>query len=42
METKTYGVESIEYKNAWLNKMRGVALSEIEERAFTGAGAVVP
>lgn len=42
METKTYGIETIEYKNVWLNKMRGAPLSEIEERAFTGAGAVVP
>jgi HK97 family phage major capsid protein len=31
-----------EYRNAWLNKMRGVKLNEEEQRAFTGSAAIVP
>ena len=44
-ETKmelTYKPDSMEYRNVWLNKMRGVALNETEERAFSDANAVVP
>jgi HK97 family phage major capsid protein len=31
-----------EYRSAWLNKMRGVKLTEEEQRAFTGSAAIVP
>ena len=40
MEVMTY--ESPEYRTAWLNKMRGAPLTEVEERAFTGSAYVVP
>lgn len=34
--------DSPEYRTAWLNKMRGVPLTDVEERAFTGSAYVVP
>lgn len=39
---KVLSHETPEYRVAWLNKMRGVPLTEAEERAFTGSQYVVP
>ena len=36
----TYAKDSQEYRNAWLNQMRGVQLEEVEKRALTAAGVV--
>ena len=38
---EVYTRDSIEYRNAWLNKLRGVALSDVEERAFAAAGTAI-
>lgn len=46
MEERTFGIESAEYRTAWLNNIRGVELSDVEKRALTtaasSAGAAVP
>lgn len=45
-EVRTYGVESAEYRAAFLKHVRGLELSEVEQRAFTSAansaGAAIP
>lgn len=45
-EVRTYGVESAEYRAAFLKQIRGLELSEVEQRAFTSAansaGAAIP
>lgn len=45
-ETRSYGVDSAEYRSAYLKKLRGLELSQIEQRAMTtnasSAGAAVP
>lgn len=46
MEERVYTIESPEYRSAFLNKLRGVELNEVEKRAFTtavgSAEAVIP
>lgn len=46
MENKNFGVESVEFRNAYLKELMGKELTEVEERALTtaqnSAGAVVP
>lgn len=46
MEERAFNVESMEYRAAWLKKIRGIELSDIETRALTtagdSAGAAVP
>ena len=46
VEERTFELNSIEYRNAWLQHIRGGELSEIEKRALTtnasSAGAAVP
>lgn len=39
---KTYTIDSMEYKSAWLNKMKGGAVSDIEERALVVAAGAIP
>lgn len=39
---KTFAIDSVEYRNAWLNSIRGVPVSEPEQRALTGAAYLVP
>jgi HK97 family phage major capsid protein len=39
---KTYAIDSMEYKSAWLNKMKGGAVSDIEERALVVAAGAIP
>lgn len=40
-QVREYGIDSVEYRNAFLNKMRGVELSEVEQRAYsTNNGAI--
>lgn len=45
-EKRTYGVDSAEYRTAWLKNVRGIELNEVEKRAFTSAvgsaGATIP
>lgn len=45
-EERTYGADSPEYRSAYLKHMRGIDLSEVEQRAMTSvansAGAVIP
>ena len=41
MEEKRYSVDSLEYRNAWLNKIRGIELNEVEERAFAANGSAI-
>ena len=46
MQERNFGVESAEYRNAWLKNIRGIELSDVEHRAITtatgSAGAAVP
>jgi len=46
LQEKTYGVDSAEYRSAYLKRLQGVRLSEVEQRAMTtdaaSVGAVVP
>ena len=46
MEERNFDVASMEYRSAWLKKIRGIELSAIETRALTtadaSAGAAVP
>lgn len=44
MEEKRFTVDSVEYRHAWMNNLRGVELSEVEQRAWssTEAVAVIP
>ena len=46
MEERKFDVASKEYRSAWLKKIRGIELSDIETRAMTSAdasaGAAVP
>ena len=45
-EQKTYGIDSAEYRSAFLKSFAGIGLTEIEKRAMTtnanSAGAAVP
>ena len=45
-EERSYGVDSKEYRKAWLKNIRGMELNDVEKRAITtgasSAGAVVP
>lgn len=43
-EIRTYGIESEEYRSAWVHALQGKKLTEIEERAFatTDAANAVP
>lgn len=43
-ETRTFGVDSAEYRSAWMNNLRGVELNEVEKRAWstTEATAAIP
>ena len=45
-EERVYGADSPEYRSAYLKQMRGIELSEVEERAMTSAsssaGPVIP
>lgn len=36
-----YTRDSIEYRDAWLNKLRGVELSEVEQRAWETTGSAI-
>lgn len=36
-EERTFGVDSVEYRNAYLKKLQGKELTEMEQRAFTVA-----
>lgn len=36
-----YTRDSIEYRDAWLNKLRGVELSEVEQRAWDTTGSAI-
>ena len=46
VRNKDFGIESAEYRSAFLNQLRGIELTEIEQRAFTtvtgSAAAVIP
>ena len=46
MQERTIDVNSVEYRNAWLNNLRGMELNDVERRALTtatgSAGAAVP
>lgn len=46
MEERAFNVESMEYRAAWLKKIRGIELSDIETRAITtataSAGSAIP
>lgn len=46
MEKRTFDLESMEYRSAWLKKIRGIDLTDVETRAMTtaaaSAGAAVP
>jgi len=46
VELKTYGIDSAEYRSAYLKSLQGVSLNEVEKRAMTtdssSAGAVIP
>ena len=46
MEERKFGVESAEYRSAFLNHLRGIELTDVEQRAFTtatgSAAAVIP
>ena len=46
MQERTYGVNSAEYRAAWLKDIRGMEMTDIEKRALTtaanSAGAAVP
>lgn len=46
VEERAYGADSPEYRSAYLKQMRGIELSEVEERAMTSAsssaGPVIP
>lgn len=48
LESRTIGEERMEldmnkeYRSAWLKNLQGIALNEVEQRAFTGSAAVVP
>lgn len=37
----TFTRDSREYRNAWLNTIRGVELSDVEQRAFAAAGSAI-
>jgi len=39
---KTFAIDSVEYRNAWLNAMKNTQVSEAEQRALTGASYLVP
>ena len=39
MEDRIYGIESKEYRNAWLKHLAGQTMTEVEERAYTQANA---
>jgi HK97 family phage major capsid protein len=39
---KTFAIDSVEYRNAWLNAMKSTQVSEAEQRALTGASYLVP
>ena len=41
-EEKMFGVDSIEYRDAWMKKIVGRELNEEERSALTSAGAVIP
>ena len=41
-ETKMYGVETLEYRNAWVKNIVGRELNTEERAALTSAGAVIP
>lgn len=45
-QERTFGIDSAEYRSAWLNNIRNKELTDIEKRALTtatsSAGAVVP
>lgn len=45
-EERTFGIESSEYRNAWLKSIRRIELNDVEKRAMTtasaSAGAAIP
>jgi len=41
-EMRTFGVDSLEYRNAWLKNLQGKSLDEVEQRAFAQSGSPVP
>lgn len=42
MENRTFGIETIEYRNAYLKKLMGKELDEMEQRAVLSANAPIP
>lgn len=40
-EVRTYGVETAEYRKAWLDSIRGLELSDVERRALTTSNGAV-
>lgn len=42
MEERTFGIESKEYRNAWLKTLQGKPVDEIEQRALTGGAYAMP
>lgn len=41
-ERKVYGIETLEYRNAWVKKLINRDMSEEERSALSSAGAVIP
>jgi len=39
---KTYAIETMEYRSAWLKNLQGNMLDEVEARAIASSGAAVP
>jgi len=37
MENTTYGIDSVEYRSAWLKNLQGAKLNEVEQRAYASA-----
>lgn len=42
MEERTFAIDSMEYRNAFLKNLKGEALTEVEQRAFAESGSPVP
>lgn len=40
MEERTFGVDSVEYRDAWVKKLQGKALNETEKRAYATTDTV--
>ena len=40
-EERTFGVETVEYRDAWLKRLQGKELSAVEQRAYTVANGAI-